>query len=328
MSAEIDIFSRIAKRVVATARWVRGVSIGIKVVLVLGGGAFTGVGKLLPPATAGAVPWPALLSWIGIVSVFSGGVALLLLDRDQSAALAEAAEAIDEARRRGETAQAMEVERDRSEDFAYRQARLAAVATALREVVEEILVGGSGTDDAQLARLGQVLDVLVSQKAILFAMDDEQWNFAVYLHNSTKNELVCAACRRPTRAASDAPHRSIAPGAGHVGKVFAGEREAVADDSSKPEYRDMFDMSPSQGGKPDDAMVYRSIASVPIRLGEQPPLGVLVATSDRPGRFRPRAMPRGPSEFDTVEPLRVCAAMLAIVMATSNLVLQPKQGAR
>ena len=111
----------------------------------------------------------------------------------------------------------------------------------------------------------------------------------------------------------------VRSGAGHVGKVFAGQREAVADDAMKPEYRDMFDMPPEQGGKTDDANIYRSIASVPIRLGTQPLLGVLVATSDQPGRFRPRAMSLGPSDFDAVEPLRVCAATLAIVLTTSRL---------
>lgn len=325
MTAGKDLFSRIAKRVETTARWVRGVSITIKIVLVLGGGGLAGSAKLLPAATPGQVPWGVVLGWIGLAFVFAGGVALLLLERDQSAALADAAEAIEAAHvDQGQSAQ-IRAERDQVEDLAYRQARLVAVATALREVVEEVLVGGPGGEAARLARLGQVLDILVSQKAVLFDMDDERWNFAVYLHDPTKGVLVCASCRRPTRAASDAPHRDIAPGAGHVGKVFAGEREAVADDSTKPEYRDMFDMAPSQGGKPDDAMIYRSIASMPIRLGTQPLLGVLVATSDHPGRFRPRAMQQRRSDFDTVEPLRVCAATLAIVMATSTL-LSPREG--
>ncbi len=317
--AKPDLLSRIAKRVAATARWVRGVSIGVKIILVFGGGALSGAAKLLPVAKAGEVPWQGILGWLGVAFVFIGGVALLLLDRDQSAALADAAEAIEAAHVDRLQSAKVRSERDQAEDLVFRQARLVAVATALREAAEEVLLGGPGDGVARRARLERVLDILASQKTTLFDMADERWNFAIYLHDEGRGVLTCAACSRPTRAEGDAPHRDIAPGAGHVGKVFISGREAVADDSMKAEYRDMFEMPTEQGGKPDDAMVYRSIASVPIRLGRRPLFGVLVATSDEAGRFWPRALQAERAGFDTVEPLRVCAGTLAIVLEVSNL---------
>ncbi len=291
----------------------------VKVGFVLGGAALSGVGKLLPTPPAGSAPWPEAFQWIGLVAVFVGGALLFLLERDQSAALADAADAIKVSLTLRDRRRDLATARDAAEGLAYRQAVLAGLAKALREPVEEVLIGGAGDEAARTARLGRMLDTLAIQKQLLFGMTDEQWNFAVYLHDARRNVLVCAACRRPTREASEAPHRDIAPGAGHVGKAFISTKEAVADDATRPEYRDMFEMTIEQGGKADDALVYRSIASIPIRLGQSPPVGVLVATSDRPGRFKPRAMQDGASGFDTVEPLRACAGALAILFATSNL---------
>lgn len=319
-----DNFIRVARRVAATAGWNGRISAVTKIGLVLGGGVLAGMSKLLPAVPTGQAPWASILGWTGIIAIFMGGSATWLLERDQSGALAEAADALADARIETSRADQTRAERDQAEDLAYRQARLVAVSTALREAAEEVLISGPGDSDAQRTRLGRMLDILASQKDSLFGMKDERWNFAIYLHDEQRKVLSCAACSRPTRAESDARHRDIAPGDGHVGKVFAGEREAVADDATKPEYRDMFEMTAAQGGKTDDAMVYRSIASVPIRLGAASPFGVLVATTDRPGRFWPRNLQVERAGFDTVEPLRVCAGTLAIVLQVSNLYLSRK----
>jgi len=94
---------------------------------------------------------------------------------------------------------------------------------------------------------------------------------------------------------------------------------AEPDWATKPEYRQMFEMDAEQGGRPDDAEVCRSIASIPIRRPGGGLFGVLVATSNRPGRFWPQALQEERAEFDSVEPLRVCAATLAILIQATNL---------
>ena len=52
--------------------------------------------------------------------------------------------------------------------------------------------------------------------------------------------------------------------------------------------------------------------------------GVLVATSNVPGRFWPQALQQERAEFDSVEPLRVCASTLAILLQVTNLFSEGK----
>jgi hypothetical protein len=312
------LLSRIANQVAAASRFNQRYSQGVKIIGLLGV-ALLGLSRLLPAAKPGEMPWANILGVIGVVAAFVSGVTGLVLDRDRDRDLALAAEAIGhveslradllDARRAGEDA----------DDLAYRQATLTAVATSLRDLVENVLANGPGKRAAQSDRLGRVLDILVSHKGDLFRMDDERWNFAIYLFDPRANRLRCDVCRRPTRAESDALHRDIPSGAGHVGKVFAMSREAVADDAMKAEYRQMFEMDAADGGRPDDAEVYRSIASIPIRRPGGVPFGVLVATSNVPGRFWPKALQEERAEFDSVEPLRVCASTLAILLQVISL---------
>ena len=61
--------------------------------------------------------------------------------------------------------------------------------------------------------------------------------------------------------------------------AFQGKREYIAEDTSRPDARQIFD-APEPKRRSDDLERYRSIASIPIRLGKEDPVGVLVATSD------------------------------------------------
>lgn len=300
--------------------WRRTLHIGF----VIGGGVLVAVAEVGSGATGAFARAVFTTLWIvGALMVGVGALVFAFIDigAPEAIRLGLAAEADAKARAENFSArlEVIEAELELAEDLLYRQARLLAVATALREVGEEVITSGPGDAAARKVRFERMLDVLVSQKGVLFDIKDDRWNFALYLHDPTKDMLVCAACIRPTRAESDAPHRDIAPGTGHVGKVFTSKREAAADDATKPEYRAMFEMTPEQGGKTDDALIYRSIASVPVQLGSNSPVGVLVATSDRPGRFWPDGATDQDSDFDTIEPLRICAGALAIVIGASNL---------
>ncbi|WP_457797437.1 hypothetical protein [Methylocystis sp. S23] len=109
--------------------------------------------------------------------------------------------------------------------------------------------------------------------------------------------------------------RSWKPGQGHVGAAFQMRREIVAGDTSEREARALFD-SPDAGRHETDRRHYRSIASIPIRLVDEPIVGILVATSDVPQRFRLRQ----PDEaaMDPVEPLRILANALAFASKTTD----------
>jgi GAF domain-containing protein len=165
-----------------------------------------------------------------------------------------------------------------------------------------------------------MLDVMVSDKAVLFGIDSDRWNFAIYVYDPSAGALDCAACRRPIRAEEEAQHRSWKPGEGHVGIAFQTEREIVAGDTSEPEAQALFD-APDQLRRDDDRGRYRSIASIPIRLAGEKPIGILVATSDVAKRFRLQDRTEDTVQ-DPVEPLRVLANALALVIKATNLYKQ------
>ena len=87
-------------------------------------------------------------------------------------------------------------------------------------------------EDDQKRRFAAMLDVVVADKAILFGMSSDRWNFAIYSYDSGMGCLICIACRRPIRAEEEAPHRSWKSGEGHIGIAFQMRREIVAGDTS------------------------------------------------------------------------------------------------
>ena len=171
------------------SRWRRWVKIG----LVAGGALVAGAAGVAANLVDPSNKWPFyIFQGLGLLMVFTGGVVMEFLDEG-------AADAI---RRANELADAVE-ERDNAigsldRDFQW-FTRLYAGAAALRDVVERVIASGPGTPDDQKRRLAAMLDVVVSDSAVLFGMDSDRWNFAIYLPNAA-GDLECAACRRPIRA--------------------------------------------------------------------------------------------------------------------------------
>lgn len=289
------------------ARWRRRVKIG----LVIGGALVAGAGgagaNLVDPANK----WLLYVVQIaGLVMVFIGGALMEFFDEGAADAIKRANDLAEAVEQRDDDIASLR------EDFEW-MTRLYSGAAALRDVIEEVIASGPGTADDEKRRLGAMLDVLVSDKAVLFGMDSDRWNFAIYTHDPATGKLECVACRRPIRAEEEAPHRSWGPGEGHVGIAFQTGREIVAGDTSEPEAQALFD-APDPLRRGDDRDRYRSIASVPIRLGGEQPIGILVATSDVAGRFRLRGSDEETAQ-DPVEPLRVLANALALVIKAANL---------
>ena len=202
--------------------------------------------------------------------------------------------------------------------------QLYGTAKALREFVEAAPdVGTEDAKNALMETLSALLDMVVAQKDVLLGMTDERWNFAIYLYEPTGDQLKCLICRRPIRAEETAPHRAWHPGEGHVGLAFSRGEELVASDTSDPQIEQLFR---GHGAKhrDDDTARYRSIASIPIRTRGDNPWGVLVATSDRAGRFRPVTAPSR-SAIDHAEPLRVLATNLAAAIDRTHIVDRPER---
>ncbi len=278
----------------------------IQIVLVVGGIVLAGGSEALSN-------WESMAAWkshlvtlwpVGLFLSAFGSICLYWIERSEPEILIEAERAIAEAENRAAIIGRLE------EDFLW-FSQLYSLSKFLSEIVEQVALQGGGDSEEQAKRFGFMLDLLVADKGVLFGMNDDRWNFAIYLFNSDSGELDCVACRRPIRAEEEAPHRSWKPGIGHVGIAFQTARTIVAADTSDLEARALFD-APESLRNPDDVVRYRSIASVPIRLQDENPIGVVVGTSDVPGRFRHKR-PDDDAARDPVEPIRLLAIHLAML---------------
>ncbi|MCV2891426.1 GAF domain-containing protein [Ruegeria aquimaris] len=148
-------------------------------------------------------------------------------------------------------------------------------------------------------------------------MNDDRWTFGLYVPEGDK--LVMRVTRRWSRESEEASHREWKPGEGHVGQAFKTKRELVCRDSTDPNVRG-FLIATGQNERSYDSELYMSFASVPIMIGTRPkPLGVLVATSDRRGRFAPSNNDDENGVLpDTVEPLRVAANVIATILCLTE----------
>jgi nitrate reductase NapE component len=116
----------------------------------------------------------------------------------------------------------------------------------------------------------------------------ERWNFAVYLYSSEQDLLVPVWREKAQNHPSAGMGRSWGRGQGHVGKAFVDLQTIITGDSQLEEVAQLS-AAPTRLQRGYDGSTYRSFAAIPIgpMLPDKEPLpyGVLVATSDRVGRF-------------------------------------------
>jgi hypothetical protein len=195
-----------------------------------------------------------------------------------------------------------------------RLALLFTVGKAFDDVVEQVVRDGPGTAAERLTRTQNLLDLVVGEMPLLIGVANDYWTFSVYLYDPDVGELVPTVVRRSTMQDQYAPHRNWKPAEGHIGQAFARKQEMVASDTNIPEVRNFFE-APAEKRKDEDASVYRSIASIPIMMEKSEPIGVVAATSDAQGRFRPDPG----NGYDNVEPLRLLSKAIAVVNGVSHL---------
>lgn len=159
--------------------------------------------------------------------------------------------------------------------------------------------------------VSEVVDAIVDNRDELFGVEEnrELWNFAVYLWCPRKMRLFQLYRVKSPNHPAGPIGRSFAMGQGHVGKAFSDRSAKITADSGQPDVRNLMDAAPDLT-RPYDAQLYVSYASIPIGDSENDgkPLGVLVATSNRVGRF------------DTLNavPLRLCAQVIATLMKVTE----------
>jgi hypothetical protein len=186
------------------------------------------------------------------------------------------------------------------------------VNSQVRELVETAVVEGCDTIDQASRFARSILSIFVERRLSLFGIGDEYWNFGVYLYDADQDRLVCIACRRESKEEEEQQHRNWEPGNGHVGLAFSRAAEIIFADATTPELRPVLEAQ-GDNKRNDDTERYVSLASIPISTDGTKPLGVLIATSNTPGRFK-SDQERTPDDWENTDTLREVAASLAIIL--------------
>jgi hypothetical protein len=199
-----------------------------------------------------------------LVVAAGAGLLVLLTEKSASAVMADAQDMKEAADLALEREHALQRLVDQLQAELSKAGRLSLTIESMRVPIDVALSPEApGPVERQI---GEMLDLLVVSKATLFGINDELWNFSVYLWCEDRGELQCVACRRPSRADEDAPHRSWRPGEGHIGKAFQMRRALICADSTDPNVRGFFDAPEDKRAAYDDRDRYRSLAAIPFRL--------------------------------------------------------------
>lgn len=162
------------------------------------------------------------------------------------------------------------------------QEQALVLAAMVREHVKNKTADGSHLREA----IGEICSLLIENRDSLFDFQtSELWSFAVYVHCPSDNMLRSIWREKHRKHPSMSTGRDWAPGQGHVGIAWAQNEGKICPDIAVPGVWEMFS---APGTKREyDRSAYASFVSEPIGpFGtDTHPYGVLVATSNRSGRF-------------------------------------------
>jgi hypothetical protein len=113
------------------------------------------------------------------------------------------------------------------------------------------------------------------------------WNFAVYLWNPKTSRLDPIWRERARNHPSTGPGRTWGANEGHIGHAFQNRKELITPNAQVAEVAALMDAG--NNSRPYDAQAYCSYVSEPILTTDPAalPYGVLVATSNKVGRYDP-----------------------------------------
>lgn len=230
--------------------------------------------------------------------------------------------------------------------FDYRKLELTAFVTEAESIAEDAISAGRALEDRQIAadaldlrRLALIdankvmrealeqalmipeadpigtVDVMVEMAlrhllvAVGFDMD-EAWAISVF--QVQDDELVRICAKRALRADEQKVARRWKKNQGFVGAAWAREDVVIVTDGQDGVTADEHKV-PTDLQKPYDNDRYRSMAAVPVRLGDPAEIwGVVAVSSDKAGRFR--RMP-GDRQEQAVDTVRLIARMTALMAA-------------
>jgi hypothetical protein len=180
--------------------------------------------------------------------------------------------------------------------------------TVMREALEQALLipeaDPVGTVDVMIEMALRHLLVSIGLE------QEEEWVISVFQVQG--DELVRVSAKRALRADEQKHSRRWKMNQGAVGAAWARQDVVVMSDGQ--DGVSMHDVKvPAALQKPYDGTRYRSMAAVPVRLGDPVRIwGVVAVSSDRPGRFRRLPGDRQEQAVDTV---RLIARMTALMAA-------------
>lgn len=269
--------------------------------------------------------WPTA-AYFGIPAAIVMSIASLffaVFDRDSSEELETARQAValaqqatldaDEARRSAEEERRFYAELSERVNEEERAAELYQAMFLMRGVLERAV------DEYSIDQL-QIIQTMVNaaSRSLIIALGfrmAEHYTLCVYKAetdlNNCKTTLRCVAHDRTI----DCPigeARLWPAGVGVAGAAYSRVNEIVVPDLTAIEIGSLYGANQKDG----DSEKYKSIAAVPILIGESDtPWGVVTATSDREGHF---SLDDEPS-VQTVEGVRALAAMTSLAVKLASL---------
>ena len=291
-----------------------------KVALILVGGSLASAAQFMAEPTAGETPWKIVLGVGGSLMALAGGGLVGLVGRDAPKALEMARQANDQAQtfliQRDQILQEVANLRRQSQRDRY----LFAAARAMREGIEQSLSAGKTT--------GETLQFLLDlpYRSLTAAMgfeSGERWTLSVFQRTSAPDEaLVRVAGVRAERTEENRQGRTWGLDEGYVGAAFKRKSDVILDDAQASGVLAMINI-PAGKIQATDSSRYKSVAAIPVRVdGDASPWGVVVATSDRQGRFD--ITPGSPGSAHA-EGARLIAEMVALAIATAHNRAKPNR---
>lgn len=269
----------------------------LKILATTGGAALLAFSSWqLSVAGGAAETYVHVLFWVGLVLTVLGSIFLTFVDKTTPEILAENLLL--------STSKKQLVDNiEYSNGFADYLLTRVSLNSQLREILETAVTDGVSTEVALKDYLESVLGLLVARKSMLFSMEDESWNFAVYKFEHTVGKLKCCACIRSVELPENYSHRTWADGEGHVGLAYNRGTELVFTDATREELRPVIGAK-NENYKDDDDELYKSLAAMPISKNGKDIEGILIATSSQIGRFKTET-DRDEKDWDREDVLRL-----------------------
>lgn len=215
--------------------------------------------------------------WVGLTILLLVNFLLLFIDK-QTVETLQALHAEE-----GKTEQ-LEAELEELDQYLRALVAWLTLSKLMSELIDQLLREDNLGPEEKERIFNAAVEFIAERKLRLFGIEDDYLNISIYMYDDEKQELECVACYRSRPSDAQGDHRTWRPGEGHVGKAFELQRELICGDATALDVAAWIAAPP---GKESDLDLerYVSLAAVPIAINADEPLGVIIMTSDQPGRF-------------------------------------------